>query len=552
MVTVATATPIPPSVARRSISNAPRSRMPLIVTDGAVVSRTVSVAERKFTLAAGASQRGEVEQLRLNSTYSPVAGTSRFASRRFPASSRSSSCVGRAREIARPGGGAVEANAAERDTRRHVEAQADVLADRRVGPQERQVERTVRGPAPAVERRERGLDRVRHRVRERQPGPVRPMARPQPNLARAGSRRGSRRRRDRGSRVGVGVGVSVGVGVGSGWAFRSESESRWASRSGSAPASAWRFVGRRRWSAWVGRGRLRRRRGVGVSVGVGSGVGVGVATGLSTVSVCVCCAVLPAASVTTTRSVCGPSGTVVVSTARPTWPTPGHSAPTARSTVLSAGDSSAQPPKDAPATGVPSSNASLATARGRCRSRGPRGRACRSPVRARRRPRALGSVASLHRQRRRAQFEAGETGVRAALGRLAAQPQRDPLAAGRKVATPSPSALSSDASRRQRAVARPAPHPVQPHAGERRRGRHVDPRRRFRSRRRIRPRESAPRTAGLDHRIPVDGGGHRPERGAVRPAAGPQRDLSGARGSRRAQHGQHDDRPDQPAHSRRT
>ena len=66
--TVAMATPIPPSDARRSISNAPRSRIPLIIIVGAVVSRTVSVAERKFTPAAGTSHPGAVVQLRLSST----------------------------------------------------------------------------------------------------------------------------------------------------------------------------------------------------------------------------------------------------------------------------------------------------------------------------------------------------------------------------------------------------------------------------------------------------------------------------------------------------
>ncbi len=141
-----------------------------------------------------------------------------------------------------------------------------------------------------------------------------------------------------GSGVGVGVGVSVGVGVG-------------VSVGVGVGAGVGSGVG-------VGVGvSVGVGVGVGVSVGVGSGVGVGVTTAFITVSVWVDWAVLPAASVTTTRSVCWPSGTVRVSTASGTCAAPGHSAPTARSTVVSAGDSSVQPPKEAPATGVSSSEA---------------------------------------------------------------------------------------------------------------------------------------------------------------------------------------------------
>ena len=136
MVTVAMATPIPPSDARRSISNAPWSRMPLIVTDGAVVSRTVSVAERKFTPAAGTSQRvEEVEQAEAQLDVLAGRGDVEVRVQAVSGVLALELVEGRAGEVARPGGDAVESNAAERDTGRHVEAQADVLADRRVGSQ---------------------------------------------------------------------------------------------------------------------------------------------------------------------------------------------------------------------------------------------------------------------------------------------------------------------------------------------------------------------------------------------------------------------------------
>ena len=541
--TVAIATPIPPSDARRSISNAPWSRMPLIVTAGAVVSRTVSVAERKFTPAAGTSQRGAVAQVRLSSTYSPVAGTSTVRAQAVSGVLALEFVVGRTGEISRSGGGPVEANAAERDTRRHVEAQADVLADRRIGPQERQVERTVRGPAPAVERRERGLDRVRHRVGERQPRPVRSMARPQPDLARAGSRRRSRRRRTVGVAVGVGVGVSVGVGVGVGVSVGvgvgvgvsvgvgvgvgvgvsvgvgsgvgvgvgvAVGSGVGVGVSVGVGVGVWRRRGGRLW---------RRRGGRRWSVGVGSGVGVGVATGLRTFNVWVCCVVLPAASVTSTRSVCGPSATVVVSTARPTWPMPGQSAPTARSTVPSAGESSAQPTKErAGDRRAVERTPSRARARRRCRSRGSRGRACRSPARAGRRPRAWAGSRPAP-PGRRAQLEARAAGVRATLRRLAAEPQRHPLAAGRERHHAVAVGALEHARGRHRAVARPAPDAIQPHAGEGRHRRDVDPRHGLGARRRVRPREARPRASQLGHGVPAHGDGNR-RRAPPRPARG--------------------------------
>ena len=140
----------------------------------------------------------------------------------------------------------------------------------------------------------------------------------------------------------------------------------------------------------------------------------------------------------------------------------------------SAGDSSAQSPKDAPATRVPSSNARLATTPGRCRSRGPRGRACRSPARARRRPRPGARscpAPSTSPSAVRSRPDRRPRSARPPRSAAAARPTRHRSESRHAVAV----GALEDAGRRHRAVTRPAPHPVQPHAGERRRGRRRRP-----------------------------------------------------------------------------
>ena len=98
--------------------------------------------------------------------------------------------------------------------------------------------------------------------------------------------------------------------------------------------------------------------------------------------------------------------------------------------MLSAGESSVQPLKDAPATGVSSSEA---VAR---HSPAPLSVAWISsasvPVAGSRNPPTAnaGWLVSCTTERRRPQLEPRIAGVRAALRGLAAQPQRDPLAAG--------------------------------------------------------------------------------------------------------------------------
>ena len=92
MLAVVVASPIPASDARTTTSNGPDalSRRPPTVAPGGVVSRTVSVAERNDTLAAGESQLGAVSHARRSSTNWPVAAASRSSSSSAPASSRSS------------------------------------------------------------------------------------------------------------------------------------------------------------------------------------------------------------------------------------------------------------------------------------------------------------------------------------------------------------------------------------------------------------------------------------------------------------------------------
>ena len=498
--------------------------MPLIVTVGAAVSRTVSVAERKFTPAVGTLQRGAVAQVRLSSTYSPVAGTSRFALRRFPASSRSSSWWRRTGEISRSGGGTVETNAAERDTRRHVEAQADVLADRRIGPQERQVERTVRGPAPAVRAasaRPRPNSTPSTRTAARDPsGPWHAHSRTSPGPGVGGGV-------GVGVTVGVAVGVAVGVSVGGrrrGGRFGRRRRRRRASRSASASASASPSASGVGVGVSVGVGvgvgvsvgvgvgvgvvgRLRVGVGVSVGVGVGSGVGVGVG-----VSVGVGVGVGGRSARGRLRRRCGgrrlgwrrrrrrrrdrvedrsTCGSAVSCCRRRRSPRRGAcAARRERSWCRRRG----RPGRcraeraDREVDGAVRRRELGAPDEGRAGDRARRrayaiarhsptplsvARMSRSsvPLAGSRRPptASVGSVASCTAKRRRAQLEAGVTGVRATLRRLATEPQRHPLAAGREVATPSTSALSSTPAGRHRAVARPAPHPIQPHAGE---GRH--------------------------------------------------------------------------------